>query len=89
MHILMRVTSAGPLGVRLSGKTYSVSEKEGAELVKGGYAVAVAAPAPKAAPKAEEKPAEEAAAEGEKEDAADEGGEVAAQVGRRRGRTSR
>lgn len=83
MKIRMRVTSAGPEGTKLAGGTYSVEEKEGRELVAGGYASTVeeAKPAPKPAPAAQE-----AAAEGEKETASVEPEEAAADAGRARGR---
>lgn len=51
MKITMRVTAAGPAGVKQSGRTYEVPDSEGAELVKGGYA-SVAPSVVKAEPKA-------------------------------------
>ncbi len=60
MKITMRVTAAGPAGVKLAGRTYDVPEAEAKGLLSGGYAgiaaaaakVAPAAPAPAAKPAA-------------------------------------
>lgn len=38
MQIIMRVTSAGPAGVRMAGRSYAVPDAEGQVLIDGGYA---------------------------------------------------
>lgn len=38
MKITMRVTAAGPAGVKLAGRTYDVPEAEAKGLLSGGYA---------------------------------------------------
>lgn len=42
MRVKMIATSAGPDGVRQSGRVFEVSAKEGKELCKGGFAEPVA-----------------------------------------------
>lgn len=44
MKITMRVTAAGPAGVKMAGRTYDVPDAEAKDLMSGGYAgLAVAA----------------------------------------------
>lgn len=49
MKITMRVTAAGPAGVKLAGRTYDVPEAEAKCLLSGGYA-GIAAAADQVAP---------------------------------------
>lgn len=49
MKLRMRTLSAGPKGVRRPGQIVDVPEAEGEQLLKGGYAERLDAPAPKKA----------------------------------------
>lgn len=74
MKITMRVTAAGPAGVKMSGRTYDVPEAEGQGLVQGGYAAVAAAdakPAPKAAAPAVKAPVKDYVPAPETEDEKD------------------
>lgn len=74
MKIIMKTTSAGPDGVRYPGRTYDVSAQEGRELVAGGYATAVDAPAAKGPAKGPDKdPAKDPAKDPEKDPEKDAG----------------
>lgn len=80
MKLRMRTLSAGPKGVRAPGQVIEVSDAEGEQLLKGGYAERLEAPAPRK-PAADVKtetastaPPENAAGAGGKKPAAGAGG---------------
>lgn len=69
MKIIMRMTAAGPDGVKLAGQVVDVPDKEARDLIQAGAAVRVEEPKPAAKPDAKPEAEQEAALRAEIEKA--------------------